>query len=119
MMSSINKPSKSSFLNVDYNNLKRSSVSAKMNQSVATSTSKTGYIYSASGGPIVLNLARLYETTNELLNKDKMKPTNKKDKLNDKDAMNLDTSYKEPRCHMTFIFDPNGRLSYWMGKKQF
>jgi hypothetical protein len=22
------------------------------------------------------------------------------------------------RCHMTFIFDPNGRLSYWMGKQQ-
>ena len=26
----------------------------------------------------------------------------------------LDSDYKVAQCHMTFIFDPNGRLSYWM-----
>ena len=142
MMSSINKPAKSSFLNIDYNNLKRSSIAAKMNQSIVTSGSTSGVSGNVSGGgggggggPVILNLARssissgtkfkiknstLLETS-KLLNKDgTLKHINKKDKLNDnKDGGNLDTSYKEPRCHMTFIFDPNGRLSYWMGNFYF
>lgn len=25
------------------------------------------------------------------------------------------TEYKAAECHLTFIFDPNGRFSYWMG----
>jgi cytochrome oxidase Cu insertion factor (SCO1/SenC/PrrC family) len=25
------------------------------------------------------------------------------------------TNYRVSHCHMTFIFDPNGRFSYWMG----
>ena len=28
----------------------------------------------------------------------------------------LKSEYKVAHCHMTFIFDPNGRLSYWMGE---
>jgi hypothetical protein len=131
MMSSINKPPKSSFLNSDYNNLKRSSIAAKMNQSVVTSGSTSGVSGTGGRGSVILNLARnsistgtkfkiknsSFLETSKLLNKDGTvyKQINKKDKSNDKDAINFDPNYKEPRCHMTFIFDPNGRLSYWMG----
>lgn len=29
---------------------------------------------------------------------------------------NFEDEYKVAKCRLTFIFDPNGRLSYWMGK---
>lgn len=32
---------------------------------------------------------------------------------------NFDEEYKVARCRLTFIFDPNGRLSYWMGRIYF
>lgn len=38
-----------------------------------------------------------------------------KQQFNNK-KLNFDDEYKVARCRLTFIFDPNGRLSYWMGK---
>jgi hypothetical protein len=44
-------------------------------------------------------------------NKQKNKGANKSNDT----GPNSEGNYKVA-CHMTFIFDPNGRLSYWMGK---
>lgn len=37
-------------------------------------------------------------------------------KIHQEHKRNFEEDYKVPHCHMTFVFDPNGRLSYWMGK---
>ena len=47
-------------------------------------------------------------------NKQKTNKTN-----NEMNPLDQQNNYKTPRCRMTFVFDPNGRLSYWMGRSSF
>ncbi len=36
-------------------------------------------------------------------------------KRSNEPSSELQNNYRVAHCHMTFIFDPNGRFSYWMG----
>ena len=38
---------------------------------------------------------------------------------NDNNNNNNNNNKSEKTCHLTFVFDPNGRFSYWIGKYYF
>jgi hypothetical protein len=46
---------------------------------------------------------------------------NSTEKKNSKDFIlkNDNNNKSEKTCHLTFVFDPNGRFSYWIGKYYF